>query len=179
MCSSAGSRCWRKEEGRWKRCNQGLPEKNPVHKQHSQYFTFESIGIVERNNIMAELFLLQIEWVTKWIFDTHDQPTSRRFRTCGRFNPRPSMYKLCQRPGAKQRHSILRLYGGHMPGRLKANIALPGYGHQMIGLERPQRNGDKNKNEKDQAENREPLPSGIERRNLIPWTSISAPHKEN
>lgn len=69
--------------------------------------------------------------------------------------------------------------GGHMPGHLRASSALPGFGYQTSGLERSQRNGDKNKNKKDQAENREPLPLGIERRNLIPRTGIGAPHQED
>ncbi len=69
--------------------------------------------------------------------------------------------------------------GGPMPGRLRASIALPGFGYQTSGLECPQWNGDKNKNKKDQAKNRDPLPSGVERRDLIPRTGIGAPHEEN
>jgi hypothetical protein len=74
---------------------------------------------------------------------------------------------------------MLRLYGGAYTRSAEASIALPSFGYQMSGLERPQWNGDKNKNKKDQAKNREPLPLGIERRDLIPWTGIGAPHKEN
>jgi len=91
-----------------------------------------------------------------------------------------SKRRLRLRPEAMERRSMLRLSGwGHIPGRLRASIALPGFGYQMSGLERPQWNGDKNKNKKDQAENREPLPSGIKRRNLIPRTGIGTPHQEN
>ena len=79
--------------------------------------------------------------------------------------------------GETQHAASLR--GGAYPGWLRASIALPDFGYQMSGLERPQWNGDKNKDKKDQAENREPLPLGIERRDLIPWTGIGAPHKEN
>jgi len=50
---------------------------------------------------------------------------------------------------------MLRLSGGgHVPGQQRESIARPVFGFQTSNLERPQRNGDKNKNEKDQAKNR-------------------------
>jgi len=76
-------------------------------------------------------------------------------------------------------HHASSLRVGHMPGRLRANIALPVFGYQMSGLERPQWNGDENKNEKDKTENCKPLPPRIERCDLIPRTGIGAPHQEN
>jgi len=113
-------------------------------------------------------------------YATHCQTTSHRFETCGRFNPRTisTLAAPVNKRNVETQHAA-SLRVGYLPDRLRASIALPGFGYQMSSLKRPQRNGDKNKDKKDQAENREPLPSGIKRRNLIPRTGIGAPHKEN
>jgi len=102
------------------------------------------------------------------------------FETCGRFNPRTisTLTALVNKRNVKTQHAA-SLRVGYMPGRLRASIALPVFGFQISNLERPQRNGDKNKNKKDKAENREPLPLGIERRDLISRTGIGTPHQEN
>jgi len=113
-------------------------------------------------------------------YATHCQTTSHRFEICRRFNPRTISTlaaPVIKRNVETQHAASLRV--GYMPGRLRASIALPGFDYQMSSLKRPQRNGDENKNEKDQAENREPLPLGIERRDLIPRAGIGAPHQEN